>query len=194
LKNLTIENLARDFEIINFDYQKSILASYLEFLRFFKTKRTIGYNDFIVSSHMVYAWMPTMLRFDDSKVTEIIRVLNHIRVGELASHEELDLIKKSMNNSMVGPSKLLHFIRPDLYAIWDSRIYRYIHGHINQNEISKSKNYISYMDTLRSVVRHPMFIPIKNTVRDEFKQELSSLRIAEMIMFEADKLTGEIIT
>jgi len=99
-----------------------------------------------------------------------------------------------MNNSMVGPSKLLHFIRPDLYAIWDSRIYRYIHGQINQNEISKPSNYILYMSTLNEVVKHPQFLSIKSFVRDQFKHELSPLRIAEIIMFEKDKLSGERIT
>jgi hypothetical protein len=29
---------------------------------------------------------------------------------------------RTLNNSVVGTSKLLHFVRPDLFPIWDSRI------------------------------------------------------------------------
>ncbi|HRL70351.1 MAG TPA: hypothetical protein PLT79_01470, partial [Flavobacterium sp.] len=43
-----------------------------------------------------------------------------------ATSRLLEIVKKCINNSLVRISKLLHFINPSIYAIWVSRIFRYI--------------------------------------------------------------------
>ena len=53
-------------------------------------------------------------------------LLNKAKSGNLLNSEELEIVKKCVNNSLVGTSKLLHFINPSIYAIWDSKIFRNI--------------------------------------------------------------------
>ena len=40
---------------------------------------------------------------------------------------EIDALAGLVNNSVVGASKLLHFVAPQTYAIWDSKVYAFVH-------------------------------------------------------------------
>lgn len=81
--------------------------------------------------------MPTILNLkkyeNDTDSSEVnledeVVLINKAKKGESLDEKELDLLKRRINNSMVGLSKLLHFINPEQYAIWDSKIYRCIRG------------------------------------------------------------------
>ena len=130
---LTLEKLNLEFDgllkrqIIS-DVNKSYLNSYNEFIKFFRNKDGIDKEDFIIGCHFVYGWMPTVLNLDLTYFDEyhILSNLFKVKNGNyLLSKEELGQINKCINNSMVGTSKLLHFINPNIYAIWDSKIFSY---------------------------------------------------------------------
>lgn len=103
--------------------------SYNEFIKYFdEINSEIKLHHLIISSHFVYGWMPTILKFKNTNIKEVLIYLNKARSNHLLSEKELLEIKACVNNSMVGTSKLLHFINPQIYAIWDSRVLRYING------------------------------------------------------------------
>jgi len=191
---LTLTNLFRDCRKIDYSHQISIHPYYNEFIAFFKEKKHLDFNDIVVAAHMVYGWMPTMLRLDTSEIEAVLKVLNRVKYGHLASLEELGLIRSMMNNSMVGPSKLLHFIHPDNYAIWDSRIYRYIFGTINQNQIAKADNYHDYLNVVKTLTANNRFLRVHDFVQESMNVSYSKLRTAEIVMFETDKRNGKRIT
>ncbi|MBR0803404.1 hypothetical protein JQ636_07610 [Bradyrhizobium japonicum] len=89
-----------------------------------------NHQELLAASYAVYGWMPTIL-----KKFENIGVLSNfiLRVKPLPLAEAAEAVRdevtsndgqalQALNNSVVGTSKLLHFVRPDLFPIWDSRI------------------------------------------------------------------------
>lgn len=192
--NLRLDSLLKDYQEVDYSHQISIHPYYSEFIEFFKSKDVLVYNDIIVATHMVYGWMPTMLRINTKEIDQVLVLLNKVKKGHSASLEELGLLRAMINNSMVGPSKLLHFISPEKYAIWDSRIFRYITGKVNQSQISKAINYFGYLEGINSLVNQPGFLRIHEYVQSEMNVEYSKLRTAEIVMFETDKINGKRIT
>lgn len=65
----------------------------------------------LVLAHAVYGWMPTILKSYnlDGLCVEDIR-------GGFLPEEP------ALNNSWVGTSKMFHFLAPDVWPIWDSRV------------------------------------------------------------------------
>lgn len=58
------------------------------------------------------------------------------------SKDELHILKKVVNNSIVGVSKLLHFISPEVYTIWDSRVASYL----EVKDINNVQNFCNYLE------------------------------------------------
>ena len=113
--------------------------------------------------------------------------LNAVKAGHSVTESQLEIIKQCVNNSMVGASKLLHFINPNLYAIWDSRIFRYITGKKYSYGIEKPKAYLEYMEALNEIATHPEYRSLHFEIERNFKYEISPLRAIEILMFETDR-------
>ena len=115
----------------------------------------------------------------------------HIIGGDLFDRvptiDELELLKITINNSLVGLSKLLHFINPVDYAIWDSRIYRYTTDKKSSYGIGNTQLYLNYLSKLNEIESHVDFNEIKKNISAHFDYEISSKRVIELLMFEADK-------
>ena len=78
---------------------------------------------------MVYGWMPTVLELyianPERDLAEAARLTKAKNDGDLTDAEVVYLANV-VNRSLVGASKLLHFVAPDKYGIWDSKIYRFV--------------------------------------------------------------------
>jgi len=70
--------------------------------------------------------MPTSFDFRSDKFDEALEIINNAKKGIVPSIDQLEILKGLLNNSLVGTSKHLHFINPEIFAIWDSRVYRYL--------------------------------------------------------------------
>lgn len=112
--------------------------SYFEFLKYFEKLDTIDYHSLVISSHFTYGWMPTIINLDGNYTTESIHILNKIKNNNEMNNDEYLTLVRCINNSIVGVSKLLHFIQPKQYPIFDSRI----------------KNYFKSNGLLHSVYKH----------------------------------------
>ena len=186
--NLTLDRLRVDSGKLDYAYQIALHPYYMEFIDFFRVKDTLVSKDIIVGTHMVYGRMPTMLRLNTGEIKKVLKLLNKIKQGHSATLQEFEILKAMINNSMVGVSKLLHFINPDKYAIWDSRIFRYVTGKDNTLQISKAANYYHYLTHINILTNQPGFLSIHEYVQREMKVEHGKLRTAEIVMFETDKL------
>ena len=158
--------------------------------------RVIDPTVYVQITHMVYGWMPTVLKLT-SQSTEHQRfsaeasVLESIRLGVDASASDLTMLKASINNSIVGVSKLLHFLRPERYAIWDSKVYSYLRSQADPNwnrkvdheQVNSLAQYESYMNALSALVSRPEFRPVHQKVNDVFQYEVTALRAAEVLMY-----------
>ncbi|MHA1674334.1 MAG: hypothetical protein ACTSYI_11995 [Promethearchaeota archaeon] len=123
--------------------------SYHHFIEFFANIEKIEEHHFFISTNFVYGWMPTILNYKSDRITECVSLLNEVKKGNMLSKDELSILKSTINNSAVGVSKLLHFIHPDNYAIWDSRICAFLYGSpYKTNDVCRFREYIDFMQDM----------------------------------------------
>lgn len=92
--------------------------SYSHFINFFAQKKELTKEDIILGMALVYSWMPTIPKNINFEILdEVLPILNRAKKGGIVSKEEYVILKVLCNNSLVGVSKLLHFINPEQYAI-----------------------------------------------------------------------------
>lgn len=90
-------------------------------------------------------------------------------------------MKKIVNNSMVGASKLMHFLNPDKYPMWDSNICEYL----NYREQSV-EDYISYQQDCDELINSPEYPEIRHSFLriypEEAKGDYSDYRSIEQCL------------
>ena len=187
LKNLAFENILSESSKFIKPPEDSYIKTYPEFIQFFKNINSISKHNLVISSHFVYGWMPTIIELKFQNIKEVLKSLNKAKNGAILTIAELELLKNSINNSLVGLSKLLHFINPIDYAIWDSRIYRYTTDKKSSYGIGNTQLYLNYLSKLNEIESHVDFDEIKKNVSVHFDYEITSKRVIELLMFEADK-------
>lgn len=169
--NLTIEH-------------NSYLNSYREFLRYFENIGEITKHEFIIGVNFSYGWMPTIFEFKSENFEEVVIILNRVKGGLIPTVDELNILKTMINNSLVGTSKLLHFINPSLIPIWDSRVYMYLLGRNNsQNSISNPMNFLDYINFCFNVIQEAKFPELKKYIEIQVGYEMSPMRIVEIVMY-----------
>lgn len=135
-------------------------------------------------AHMVYGWMPTILSFNTN-----IKINNHI--FEEISKGSLDVkfileLKQIVNNSIVGASKLLHFLNSKDYAIWDSRVYHSITGKkAYEYRVNSVDIYIEYMNKIRLISNEidEEYVNHELEAKGYCTKTISRVRMIELIFF-----------
>lgn len=117
-------------------------------------RKTLDWEEAVALLHMVYAWMPTMLRtIAPHTPAQRLRLLAHLtraRTGGLLNPAELAEVQRFANRSIVGASKLLHVLSPANYVIWDSRVAEaFLWSGVTLVAYSTIDRYVEYMDALR---------------------------------------------
>jgi hypothetical protein len=172
----------------NIPRDKSYIISYPYFVSFFRNKDSFSEIDVVCGAHMIYGWMPTILDLYPSKsalsLSAAALLLTRVKQGILLKDQEIKQLACLINNSLVGASKLLHFVAPENYAIWDSKICEY---YLKQkayayrvNDVSIYKSYLSELLTLKTDVRFRSF---HQSVNNKMGYPVSPLRAMEVIMF-----------
>lgn len=164
--------------------QRSDFISYPEFLEYFKNLDEITKHNLVIGINFVYGWMPTIFDFRSDNFDEAIKILNKAKNGtELITEADLALLKRLFNNSLVGSTKLLYFINPDKYAIWDSRVYRYLTNNNNYNQIENCNNYLDYLTFCQELINHRDFSSLKKQIEESVGYSMTPFRIADLIMY-----------
>lgn len=171
------------------------IRSYPHLLSYFQSKREFNSSDFVCGAHMVYGWMPTILELHPEPpnvdLDAAALILTNARSTRALVDSELDRLAEVMNNSLVGVSKLLHFAAPDSFAIWDSRIYTYLHGrkphHYQVRDVGK---YRQYHAQLTEYTQDPRFPGFHTTVNRKVGYPVSPLRALELVMFQNSAAVG----
>jgi hypothetical protein len=161
--------------------------SYREFLAFFAQKTALSANDVTIGAYASYGWMPTMLkRFGVQGLQGVVDIANRIKAGSFPTEDDMTALVGVMNNSIVGASKLLHFINPRICAIWDSRIFRFIQGREwTDAERRDQRNYFAYHKQLERLTSHPAFRPVHQSINGKIGYVVTRYRACEYTMHEA---------
>lgn len=191
MEELSIELIRREFENFKFQYN-SYIITYQEFIKYFEEIDIIEKHHLIISCHFVYGWMPTILSLNDSDLTQVLELLNQAKKGRLLSLDELSILKKYINNSLVGLSKLLHFIHPEIYAMWDSRIFRFLTGKNSTYGIGRPSAYLEYLQGIRSIIEQKEFDQYYQKIQKKFPYSISKMRAVEIVIFQSKQRLNRI--
>ena len=172
------------------DRQQSYIRSYPHLLAWLSSKAILDAQDLICAAHMVYGWMPTVLDIYPSESFSIqdgVALLNKARKLGVLDLKEVAQLAGLVNNSVVGASKLLHFVNPEAFAIWDSRIYQFIYSpkseKVHNYQVNKAARYDSYLMLLQQRRNDPRFPDFHASINRKMGYDVSTLRALEVVMF-----------
>jgi len=137
---------------------------------------------------MAYGLMPTVMNLRRGDMEPFLAPLNALRdTGQRLTVGELDGLKALVNNSIVGTSKLLHFLAPETYPIWDSRINRFLNGEPRPetNSVPRFRDYLADFDRLRVDAD---FERLRASIENKLGYPVSAARAFELIMYMSDAL------
>ena len=157
--------------------------SYYYFVNYFSEIKQISEQDLVIGANFTYGWMPTIMNFKSDDFQLAVTILNKAKGIERISNEDILLLKGLINNSLVGVSKLLHFINPDVYAIWDSRVCNFLTGKTHKYKVETPNLFWSYLDLCKRVSLDPAFEPIHERYKEKVGFEITPMRTIEQIMF-----------
>ena len=163
--------------------------AYPHLLSYFKNKSILTETDFMCGIHMVYAWMPTVLKlhFSESRreLDTILSIINSAKKNGSLEECSINFIASVVNNSVVGTSKFLHFISPEAFPIWDSRVYSYLNNNAAYGyRLNSASAYLDYIESVKSIIAHKRFPVIQTCVDKKMKYKVSAMRAAELVMFQ----------
>lgn len=166
----------------------SYVVSYPYLLEYFSSKPSLDAGDIVRGAHMIYGWMPTALKLHLNQgkngLDGAVHILTKAKAGGVLSDEEIKALAGVVNNSLVGATKLLHFVAPNHFPIWDSRVYSFLHEEIPHyyrlNSINAYRQYVSLLNEL--VVRRD-FPAFHASVKRKLGYSVSPLRALELVMF-----------
>jgi len=187
LKNLNFKKFQSDARNFKINDSNSYIESYQYFLEYFSKIDRIDKDQLIIGAHIVYGWMPTILTMNLSNIDDSLSLLNEVKRGHELNVEEYESLKPAINNSMVGLSKFLHFLNPKHYAIWDSRIFRYLTEIKSTHRISNPTLYINYLAGIKEISEHIGYHEIHSNIETEMNYKLHYTRAIEIVMFETDR-------
>lgn len=173
------------------------LSTYPHILKFCEQVDCFDDSSFRQIVLMVYGWMPRVLRVDSRYVQDAIQSANNVMT---LSKDNLKSAETDLKNiaeclhSHVGASKTLHFIRPDVFPIWDSKIQAFLGLPNNYNEMTKSKNYFDYAERVHAITLSKGFDEFYSDYSDAFghrllqsnieQYQVSDIRAVESCAFE----------
>lgn len=176
------------FEIANqFDKeQENYLIAYSHFLNYFKKTDVLTLDDIVIGISFTYSWMPTILKkIDLTAADDLIKIFNKAKQGHQLIVPELQTLKSAFNNSLVGVSKLLHFIHPEHYAIWDSRVFRFLSGNEPHNfAFKRPETYLEYLTLLDELKNEAVFESFYRLMQDKVGYQISAYRALELAFFK----------
>ncbi len=177
----------RDAETASSFGEKWIHLSYKEFVEFFGSKKELTPHDLVIGAYFTYGWMPTMLELKGD-IGALTAIANKSRRKEGISRDEFSRFACAINGSVVGASKLLHFICPEKHAIWDSRVYRYLHQEAPyQYRLEAPDAYWDYLAFLDALVTDSRFKAFKLKVDNAVGYPVTDKRACELLMFTKGK-------
>lgn len=159
--------------------------SYFPILNHLKAQKgNLNSESIIVAICLIYSWMPRIIHnviIPNDEVTKLLNKAYNSTSEDKLSEQEIEKIKYCINNSMVGTSKILHFINPNVYPIWDSNIANIIKSE-NRKRKEEVLKYLDFQNICLDVSDDDCTKSIKNFNSEKFNG-LSKLRKIDMALF-----------
>ena len=186
---LQLTNIANNFKSTEENY----LLSYPYFLNYFQNLESINLENLVIGISFTYSWMPTILKALNLKNTEeVLFILNEVKKGKLIDEQQLTTLKTTFNNSLVGTSKLLHFINPKQYAIWDSRVFRFLNDvEPHKYRLEKPRAYIEYLNVIEELKNEKAFTAFFELMKQKVGYDITEYRALELAFFKGSQFQNK---
>ena len=167
------------------DASEQYLRTYPQLLRSTALlAREMGEDALPAIAHMAYGWMPTILKkFRESK-PDIVGPATRCRSFEDASALIQSLDDSPINNSWVGLSKVLHFVNPDFFPIWDSRVATHF-SLKNAYQVNKKNHFLEYLSFIAKHRNNDAVKTVQEAFAKEAGYEVTEVRACEFILFSS---------
>lgn len=162
-----------------------------------RTKEHESGNQLLALVAAAWSWMPTTLKLESLPPKGLLQTIRSIRDARDAASFISGRETAPFGRSWSGSSKVLHFIKPDVFPIWDSRV-AVNFGLEHSYQINKPTAYLDYLNWM-----HFICLPDFNRHRDvctamdealgyparsgSERPRISKLRAAELILFSLGK-------
>jgi hypothetical protein len=180
---IPLDQVLADAEFCEVDGSESYHLCYRHFLHFFDTFPKVTSHHLVIAASFTYSWMPTILTLKAELIDRVADLVESVRHGISLSVAELEIMKATVNNSVVGSSKLLHFANPNMYPIIDSRVHAYIFGRKHQSLLTDPEWYQEYSVACREAAQDPRLTPVVESFCQQLGYGVSPLRVLELIMY-----------
>ena len=171
------------------------LSSYPEILAHTKKIKKYNVSSLYHLSLLVYGWMPRVLRVDSSYLEKAVEALNQAIDCNTETFREIDVSNLAQClHSVVGASKMLHFAKPDVFPIWDSKIQAFRGKRNGYNDMAKIENYFEFVGDVHGIISDSDFESFKSKFNTLFEKRLlksdiekyaiGNVRVVEAATFE----------
>ena len=155
---------------------------YFHFLGYFSALEWIEAHHFVVGASFTYSWMPTMLRLRNTEFERAAKILNQAR-DVFIDEATFEQLVETVNHSVIGVSKLLHFAAPNSYPIWDSRVARYLDPKMTYETLNRVSTYYGYLSLCQTLAGLPRFERFHRAVNLKTGRAVSAMRAIELVMY-----------
>jgi len=191
MRQLSIQEISDTIKVIDIDKNDRYLLTYSAYLSYFSSLKTIYPEDILRGLGFVYSWMPRVLTIMSNELDSFTAAVNTFKLenNQYEKTRTLESAIKLTRGSIVGSSKLLHFIFPNEFPIYDTHIYKYCWQdeksyHYNMKNES---NYRKYMNTLVSLTGDVLIPDLRDIVASKLGYQVGDLRSIEFSIFNISK-------
>lgn len=165
----------------------SYVASYPFLISYFKALKPIGVADLVRGAHMAYGWMPRVLTLNMREYGDLKQgseILNSVKEQGKISLSELKSLSSLINNSVVGASKLLHFVQPQYFPIWDSNLYTFVYEKPAYSyRVNSSETYLKFFGLMNRMAEKEEAKYLAMSVSYKIGYDITPIRAMELVMF-----------
>ena len=162
--------------------QVTYLRTYPALLKMWPRTVEDPLTKFLQLSTAAYGWMPRVIRMEASQIDPALEsLIVAARATDFASGVCVIEPVAACLYSVVGASKVLHFVNPDVYPIWDAKVQR-VWGRTDpsQRYMSQPRNYIDYAEAVhRLCAIGKSYDEFSSAFRSAHRERLTRLRIQQ---------------
>jgi hypothetical protein len=143
----------------------------------------------LIAGSSIFCWMPTQSKIATTNLPASLAIIASLSTQPLTStslQQLADTFQTIRGSSVVAASKLLHFLYPDKYPIWDSRV-RLNYGYLPRNT-GQNAQYINYLTTVQALVSDASVITACANMNTRinaagYPGTLTTTRLVELCLF-----------
>lgn len=164
------------------------IQTYPHLVAFCSEHHPFNEEAFLQATLMVYGWMPTSLKLKGN-LQKSISATNRLLELEKPDHNLLLVAHETINNSIVGISKLLHFSKPTVFPIWDSKIAKQQFNIKHQCAYNKPQPYAEYFQLVHKTINSPKIMKIREYAKRNIPYQVTDVRAVEYYIFNGKAVT-----